>query len=93
MVLELFLVVLDLLLDALGGEVECMMDVAIPIDGHELMLVFRMGNDLDRRLPLPFAMEVHRDHNGREPIEIMEQLFRFVLELLLGVIGQYPVPS
>ena len=47
MVLELFLVVLDLLLDAVRRQVERMMHVAVSIDGDELVLVLGVGDDLD----------------------------------------------
>ena len=86
-VLELFLVVLDLLLDPVGRQVERVMHVAVLVGRDELVLVLGVGDDLDRRLAFPLAVEVHRHRDGRQPVEVVQQLLGLLLELLLGVVG------
>ena len=59
----------------------------------ELVLVLGVGDDLDVQLALALAVEVHRDRDQREPVEVVEQLLGLLLELLLGVVVQVPVPG
>ena len=93
MVLELFFVMLDLLLDPLGGQIERVMHIAVLVGRDELVLVFGMGDDLDKRLALPFAVEIDRDHDGGQSVEVMQEFLGLLLEQLVSVVGQEPVPG
>jgi len=91
MILKLFLVVLDLLLDALGCEVEGVMNIAVSVGSHELVFMLGMGDDLDQRLAFSLAVKVDCDHNGGQPVEVMQQLLGLLLKRFLGLICQEPV--
>src|SRR5262245_3108553 len=90
-VLELFLVMFDLLYDAVGGEVERVAHLAVLVDRDELVFVLGVRDDLDRDLSLALAVAIHRDRDGRQAVEVVEQLFGLLVELLLGVVTQVPV--
>jgi hypothetical protein len=92
-VLDLFLVVSDLLLDPVGREVERVVHVAVLVGGNELVLVLGVSDDLDVNFSLAFAVKVDRDRDLREPIKVMEQFLGLFLELLLGLVRQLPVPG
>ena len=90
-VLDLFLVVLDLLLDLVGRQVERVVHVAVLVGRDELVLVLGDGDDLDVHLAVALAVEVDRDLDQRQPVEVVEQLLGLLLELLLDVVVQVPV--
>lgn len=93
MVLDFFLVVLDLLFDPVGGKAEGMMHIGIAIDRHKLVFVFRVGKDFDSNLTLALTVKIHRYRDGREAIEEVKQLLGLILELLLDIVIQMPMPD
>ena len=91
MILQPLLVVLDLLLDFIRGEVEGRWDVGALVDRHELVLVLGLRGDFDADQSRMIAVKIHRDSDGSEPIEIAEKSFRFFLKDGLFFVLQMPV--
>jgi hypothetical protein len=92
-VLDFFFVVLDLLFDPIGSKCEGMVNIRIPIDRDELVFVFRVSQDFDSNLAFSLAVKIHRYRDGDQAIEEVEQLLGLVLELLVGIVGQMPMPG
>jgi hypothetical protein len=93
-VLDLLFIVLDLLFDPLRSKAECVMHIAILIDRDKLVFVFRVCEDFHGDLvPAFLALKIHRNHDGCETVEEVEQLLGLFLELFMGIVIQMPVPG
>jgi hypothetical protein len=92
-ILDFFLVVLDLLFDLIRGKNKSVLDIGIPVDRDELVLVFRVSQDLDGYLPLALAVEIHRYRDGCEAVEEVKQLLGLFVKKFMGIVSQVPMPG
>jgi hypothetical protein len=90
-ILQLFLVMLDLVLDPFSGKVERRHHVRVAIRRHELMFVFGVCQNFDSEFVVPITVEVYRYRDLRESVEEMKQLFSLFLKLLLVFFAQVPM--
>lgn len=90
-VLNLSLVMRDLLFHMRGGSGERCQHVGIVVGGDELAVVLGSCDNLDLQLSVVPPVKIDGDLDHRETVEEVEELFRLLLELLLGGIVQVPV--
>ena len=83
MVLDLFFVATDLALDLLQRQVDCRIQIRMGLACHQVVLVFRLDDELDM---IGSLLEIDRHLDERNAVEKVQQLLGLVAnELLMGV--------
>lgn len=89
MVLNLFFVAIDLVLDTIDDHIEGRQQVVAAIAGDEIVFVF--GIDPNFHVFEGLILQIDRDFDHRDPVEVVKQLLGFFLKLLLMLVTQMPV--
>ncbi len=90
-ILKLFLVMLDLLLNPIGCQAKSVLNIGVGIGCNKFVFVLSMGEDFHRNLVFPIAVKIYCHHDGSESVEVVKQLFSLLLELLLSFFVEVPV--
>lgn len=89
MFLDFLFISMDLLLDSIDSHIDRCEQIGMLILCDKVVLMF--GIDFDFDFLETFVVQIHRDFDHGDAIEVMEEFFRFSLNLCLMFFSEMPV--